>query len=240
MPHDDSEYTTELDGPVVPIIPQVPHTGLADLPASAKMLLVALSRIEKAVSPLARGLIDLSHTVDEYSTEASTVDNLVSFQVFPEYDKFAERIDGVIVTGPPNAPFTLALGDRTWNVLTDSKGLFQVVHAGILLARNDLRVLTATGPATPNFPATGVDVFNPYSYPVEFFLNANGATITTVTVNGVAITSPTNFYVIPPYGTVAVAYTGGTPSWQWTLIAGLTGNWTLELTGFADERYYAP
>jgi hypothetical protein len=147
--------------PVAPVAAKVPGP---DLPPASKMTLVALNRLEKGIAALARTAQDVSHVVDEYSTEPVIADNLLTVTVQPEYDKMAERIESVIVTGPPSTAFTLLLGDRSWFVLTDARGLFHVPYAGLLLGRNDQRQLSS-----------------------------------------------------------AVA-----------------GNWTLELTGYADERYYAP
>jgi hypothetical protein len=149
---------------IIPIAPVLAKVSGPDLPPASKMTLVALNRLEKGIAALARTAQDVSHVVDEYSTESVTVDNILTINVFPEYDKMAERIESVIVTGPPSTAFTLTLGDRTWYVLTNTTGLFHIPYAGLLLARNDVR----------------------------------------------------------------------------QLVSATAGNWTLELTGYADERYYAP
>lgn len=153
-----------MDKPQVPIAPVPAKVAGPDLPVAARMVLVAINRLEKGIAALARTAQDISHVVDEYGTESVTADNITTLTVFPEYDKMAERIESVIVTGPPSTAFTLTLGDRTWFVLTNTTGLFHVPYAGILLARNDVRQLASAVP----------------------------------------------------------------------------GNWSLELTGYADERYYAP
>ena len=149
---------------IIPIAPVPAKVPGPDIPAPFKLILVALNRLEKGISQLSRTAQNVSHVVDEYSTESVTVDNILTITVFPEYDKMAERINSVIVTGPPSTAFTLNLGDRSWDVLTGPTGLFQIMGAGLLLARNDNR----------------------------------------------------------------------------SLISAVAGNWTLELTGYADERYYAP
>jgi len=152
-------------GNIIPIAPVADKVTGPDLPAPVKMILVAINRLEKGINALARTVQDTSHSVDEYSTESVIVDDILTVTVYPEYDKMAERITSVLVTGPPSTAFSLFLGDRAWiGILTDASGKFQVYGTGLLLGRNDVRQLTS-----------------------------------------------------------AVA-----------------GNWTLELTGFADDRYYAP
>jgi len=149
---------------IIPIAPVDAKVTAGESPTPRTVIKTAFERLEKAINGLSRTVRDTSNTVDEYSTESVTADGILTLTVYPEYDKMAERIESVIVTGPPSSAFTLNLGDRSWDVLTNVNGLFHIPYAGILLARNDTRVLTS-----------------------------------------------------------AVA-----------------GNWTLELTGFADERYYAP
>ena len=159
------EYVmTKANGTQIPIAPVPVTTGTAEISVPERYSLIALNRLEKVLGPLSRAIADVSHPVDEYATESVLQGGVTTVTVYPEYDKMAARIECVIVTGPPSTAFTLQLGDRAWNVLTDISGKFQVFGSGMLLGRNDTRVLTSTTP----------------------------------------------------------------------------GNWTLELTGFADERYYAP
>jgi hypothetical protein len=75
---------------------------------------------------------------------------------------------------------------------------------------------------TPAVPATTVTAANSNAFPVAVAIALNGATISAVNVNGVA----TGFagactVVVPPGGTVAIAYTVATPTWVWSpLLAG--------------------
>jgi hypothetical protein len=155
---------TKANGTQIPIAPVPAQTGTADIPVGEKYALIAIDRLEKSLGPVSRMIADVSHPVDEYATESVLDGGVTTVTVYPEYDKMAARIECVIVTGPPSTAFSLQLGDRAWTVLTDASGKFQVFGSGMLLGRNDQRILTSTTP----------------------------------------------------------------------------GNWTLELTGFADERYYAP
>jgi hypothetical protein len=76
--------------------------------------------------------------------------------------------------------------------------------------------LSLTGSALPAVPATGVPAQNPNAYPVTVVIAANGATITAVTVNGVVVGTAAGTYVVPPYGSISIAYTVATPTWTWT------------------------
>ena len=234
----------QKNGEIIPIAPVPAKVPGPDLPPAGKMILIAVNRLEKGIAALSRTVQDTSHSVDEYSTESVIADNITSLTVFPEYDKMAERINSVIVTGPPNTAFTLNLGDRSWDVLTNTQGLFQVMGAGILLARNDTRTLSVSAnpvPSQPAVPATTVATQNANGYPVSVAINANGATISAVTVNGVVVGASAGTYVVPAYGSISISYTVAVPTWVWSNAnPPAAGNWTLELTGFADERYYAP
>jgi hypothetical protein len=151
---------------IIPVDKQPSATTDNEIPVSPKHVLIALERVKKEANGIARKIADVTKPVDEYSTgqEWNETQSVTSVIVNPQFDKSSERIECVIVTGPASTAFTLSLGDRTWNVLTDARGLFSINGCGILLDKNDNRKLTAT----------------------------------------------------------------------------TAGNWTLELTGYADERYFTP
>jgi hypothetical protein len=73
-------------------------------------------------------------------------------------------------------------------------------------------------PATssPAVPATGVAQQNTNPYPVKVVINANGATITNVTVNGLTVGTGAGTYIVPAAGTISIAYTVATPTWVWS------------------------
>jgi hypothetical protein len=71
-------------------------------------------------------------------------------------------------------------------------------------------------PAQPAVPATGVAQQNPNSYPVSVAVNANGATITNVSVNGITVGTAAGTYAVPAYGSISIAYTVATPTWVWS------------------------
>jgi|ERR1700683_1378852 len=70
--------------------------------------------------------------------------------------------------------------------------------------------------SSPSVPATGVAAENPNAFPVNVVINANGATISAVTVNGVIVGTSAGTYVVPADGSIAVSYTVATPTWVWS------------------------
>jgi hypothetical protein len=113
-----------------------------------RFVMVALARIHKNISKLARTLDDVSRPVDEYQVNAtySVVEGVTTVEVLPQYDIYAEKITGVLVTGPASTAFTLQLGDRSFGLLTDAQGRMLLPQTGFMLSRNDRRILTsATG-----------------------------------------------------------------------------------------------
>lgn len=90
--------------------------------------------------------------------------------------------------------------------------------------------ILVTGPTplapvvTPAVPATTVTAANTNAFPVAVTVAANGATITAITVNGVASGLIVGTVVVPAGGTVSISYTVATPTWTWTaLAAGFSG-----------------
>jgi hypothetical protein len=72
-------------------------------------------------------------------------------------------------------------------------------------------------PATPSVPATGVAAQNASASVMQAVVSANGATITAVVVNGVTVGTAAGTYYVPAYGTISIAYTGGPPTWVWSV-----------------------
>lgn len=69
---------------------------------------------------------------------------------------------------------------------------------------------------TPAVPATGVPVTNKTGQFVSVAISANGATISSVLVNGVQVGTAAGNYQLPPAATIAIDYTVATPTWVWT------------------------
>lgn len=77
---------------------------------------------------------------------------------------------------------------------------------------------------TPAVPATTVNATNTAQFPVAVTVAANGATITAITVSGVASGLTVGTVIVPAGGTVSISYTVATPTWTWTaVVAGFSG-----------------
>lgn len=72
--------------------------------------------------------------------------SLTSLEVLPQYDTISERITSILVTGPPNSPVTLTIGNRALDVMTDGQGKFALPFISMLLTRNDRRLLNSPVP----------------------------------------------------------------------------------------------
>lgn len=78
--------------------------------------------------------------------------------------------------------------------------------------------------STPAVPATTVNATNTNAFPVAVTVAANGATITAISVGGVASGLTVGTVVVPAGGTVSIAYTIATPTWTWAaIVAGFSG-----------------
>lgn len=88
----------------------------------------------------------------------------------------------------------------------------------VLVATSDpAPVITQPAISQPAVPASGVAQQNLNNAPVTVVISPNGATITNVTVNGVTVGTGAGTYIVPPAGTISIAYTVATPTWVWSL-----------------------
>lgn len=139
-------------GPSVKSVGSIPvrnasDVQVADAPAMPpeKFVTVALARIHANLSKMARMLDDTSRPVDEYQVNATynATENVTFVEVQPQFDIYGEMIRSLLVTGPPSTAFTLQLGDRSYNLLTDASGKLELQRTGFMLSRNDRRILTS-------------------------------------------------------------------------------------------------
>lgn len=73
---------------------------------------------------------------------------------------------------------------------------------------------TALGP--PTVPATTVALTNPYLQDCLVFINANGATISNITIGGVATGLVAGgMVIVQATKTISISYTVATPTWVW-------------------------
>jgi hypothetical protein len=132
-------------GGVVPVR-RAPTTEVvnAEMSPVENYMVIAVSRIQKLLAGLARQLQDLTKPVDEYSIVSSyTPAGESVLEVLPTFDTINEKIESIFITGPPTTAFTLQLGDRTWTLTTDVSGKVIIAPVGIMLSRNDRRILTS-------------------------------------------------------------------------------------------------
>lgn len=121
-----------------------------------KFHLIALMRIERQLQAIARRIASSVRVVDEYSIVGAYLgDSDTSVEVQPEYDTMPELITAVLVTGPVSTTFTLQLGNRNWNLATTANGFCLISPIGILLTRNDRRILTSATAGNWTLELTG-------------------------------------------------------------------------------------
>lgn len=121
-----------------------------------RYMIIAVSRIQKSLAGLARQLQDFTKPVDEYSIVSSySTANEASVEVQPTFDTINEKIESIIVTGPPATAFTLNLGDRQWSLVTDASGKVILAPVAVLLSRNDRRLLTSATSGNWNLELMG-------------------------------------------------------------------------------------
>lgn len=114
---------------------------------SPEFVAAGLMRLRDSLSDLARQLENKSRPVDEYNTcpiTGAATESVLT--VLPTYDFLVERIEAVLITGPPAAQITLTVGDRQWNMVIPAAGVLPIGPLGMFLGRNDPRTLTAQTP----------------------------------------------------------------------------------------------
>lgn len=123
----------------------VPDPGEAPKSKPPEYYLEAiLTQLHNRVRDLALTIDDRTRPVDEYqvaSTEAPIATSEVIAQA--QFDQITERITSILVTGPPSTAFTLQVGDRYWELLTNASGFVLIGPVSMFLERTDNRILTS-------------------------------------------------------------------------------------------------
>jgi hypothetical protein len=96
--------------------------------------------LRNSLGTLARLIENRGYPVDEYNTGTGTGTVL---SLTPTYEYMPERIESVIITGPPSSIIIVQLGDRTWNLVIPASGVLPIAPLGVILGRSDIRQLTA-------------------------------------------------------------------------------------------------
>jgi hypothetical protein len=84
----------------------------------------------------------------------------------------------------------------------------------------DSDLTTLQGLVVPAVPATTVQAQNTNNVPVRVVITAAGAAITAVVVNGLTVGSAAGTYMVPAYGGISISFTGGPPTWAWSVLSG--------------------
>jgi hypothetical protein len=94
---------------------------------------------------ISRAIDDRTKPVDEYQTTSDYMGvGVTQIEVLRQFDRIAERITSIVVTGPPTTAFTLTLGDRFLNLTTDASGKIVLAPISMLLNDSDRRLLNST------------------------------------------------------------------------------------------------
>lgn len=125
---------------------QVPEVQAPDIDQAPNQYIVkGLLKLHEQMQNIARQADDRSREVDEYRVQTLVPDSELTVTVQPQYDQISERIESVLVTGPPGA-VSLQLGDRTWALTIPATGILVIAPVSIVLNRNDYRILTSATP----------------------------------------------------------------------------------------------
>lgn len=144
-------------GGAVPVrnMPSVSVTDSENTPAE-NFVILAMARIQKSLAAVERHVRNYTRLVDEYAVVSSyTAAGESVVEVQPVFDVPSERIESIIVIGPPATAFTLQLGDRFWNLTTDATGRVVMASISMLLSRNDRRILTSVTAGNWNLELMG-------------------------------------------------------------------------------------
>jgi hypothetical protein len=133
--NDNRIWSRQVEPLEAPDIEQAPN----------QYIVKGLLKLHEQSENLARMADDRSRPVDEYRVQTLVADSELIVTVQPQYDFMAERIESVIVTGPPGN-VSLQLGDRFWALTIPATGILVIAPVSFLLNRNDYRQLTSATP----------------------------------------------------------------------------------------------
>jgi len=115
-----------------------------------------LAELNEQMKNMARSIENRADIVDEYNSAAITgAGSSASVTVFPTYEYMPEKIESIIITGPTGA-VTLRLGDRIWQLTIPAAGILVIGYVGVVLGRQDDRILTPQTPGTYTLELCGI------------------------------------------------------------------------------------
>jgi hypothetical protein len=142
-------HTRDTDAPI--------RAEDADIAQSPEYIASGFRRLREALGELARQTENRGNPVDEYNTTPITgaaTESVVT--VLPTYEYMPEKIEAIVVTGPPAASVTLILGDRQWPVIIPAAGILPIGPLAIILGRSDPRQLVAQTPGIYSLELMGI------------------------------------------------------------------------------------
>jgi hypothetical protein len=107
------------------------------------------TELREVLGDIARKADNYSHPVDEYNTVPLTGASTEStLNLMPTYEYMPEKIQSILVAGPPGAAVTLILGDRQWPIIIPAAGILPIGPLALMLGRSDPRQLVSATPGT--------------------------------------------------------------------------------------------
>lgn len=121
-----------------------------------------------------------------------------------------------LIPGPPTN--TYIAGNNMSNVGGGTLGTSRIAYGG---TGHDIRSNLGYNPvgpvSAPTMPASTVAYTNNLGSDATVFVAASGATITAITIGGTATGITSGSVRVPARQTIALTYSGGTPTWTWFL-----------------------
>lgn len=104
---------------------------------------LGMAAFAEQMATLAKSIENRANAVDEYNSAAVTgAASSIAVVVQPTYEYMPEKIESIVITGPPSAAVTLQLGDRIWQLVIPATGILPIGYVALILGRTDARILT--------------------------------------------------------------------------------------------------
>lgn len=122
---------------------QVGPTTVTDreMPAPAEYVANALAEMRRNLQDLVKVRVDDTKVFDQYLPQGLLGNSVSVITLQPSYE-YTERVEAIIITGPPGN-VTLQLGDRIWNLVIPAGNILIIATVAIYLSRSDTRQLSA-------------------------------------------------------------------------------------------------
>lgn len=103
----------------------------------------AIEQMLSQLKGLRRVIEDRTRPVDEYQGTPTASELQSTVTVPAQFDaQMSERIESILIWGPPAATGTIKLGDTTINIVIPASGVLVIAPISMLLNRSDDRILT--------------------------------------------------------------------------------------------------